>query len=172
VARQELNKSLGQALESWTLNDPTNRAFSAPGVGSRTATDAQRKAFHKTVTTLLGKLGPDTKTWKWGRLHTRYLENLARISGISYGPRADRGDAYTPLAAGGSPSTAGPSWRMVVDWGARKFSGVYPGGQSENPASDWYANRVETWWAGLYAPMLNSDEAMAAEGARLWTLQS
>jgi penicillin amidase len=172
VSRQELDESLGQALEVWTLNDPTNRAFSAPGVGSRTATDAQRKAFHNAVSALVNKVGSDPKSWKWGRLHTRYLESLARISGISYGPRADRGDTFTPLAAGGSPSMHGPSWRMVVDWGTRKFSGIYPGGQSENPASDWYTNRVETWWAGLYAPMLNADEALAAEGTRLWTLQS
>jgi len=124
VSRQELDKYLGQALEAWTLKDPTNRAFSAPGKGSRTATDAQRKAFHTTVSTLLTKLGQDPKTWKWGRLHTRYLENLARIKGISYGPRADRGDAHTPMVAGGQPSTSGPSWRMVVDWGARAFSGL------------------------------------------------
>jgi penicillin amidase len=187
VSRQALDQPLGQALEAWTLKDPTNRAFSAPGVGSRTATDAQRKAFHKTVSSLLSKLGQDPKTWKWGRINTRYIENLALIKGISYGPRADRGDAFTPLAAGvksdrgeaygpllaqGSPSTLGPSWRMVVDWGTRAFSGIYPGGQSENPASEWYTNRVENWWAGSYAPMLNADEALTSAGAKMWTLQS
>jgi penicillin amidase len=172
VARQELNKALGQALEQWTLKDPTNRAFSAPGVGSRTATEAQRKAYHKTVSTLATQLGQDPKTWKWGRIHTRYLENLAQIKSISYGPRPDRGDVFTPLAARDSPSTHGPSWRMVIDWGSRAFSGIYPGGQSANPASEWYTNRVENWWAGSYAPMLNADEAMSATGAKMWTLQS
>lgn len=172
VSRQELNKYLGQALETWTLKDPANRAFSAPGVGSRTGVDAQRKAFHQTVSTLLTKLGPDPKTWKWGRLHTRYIENLTRIKGISYGPRPDRGDANTPMVAGGMPSTSGPSWRMVVDWGTRTFSGIYPGGQSENPASDWYTDRVETWWTGLYASMLNADEAMSTDGSKSWSLHS
>jgi penicillin amidase len=172
VSRHELDESLGQALEAWTLKDPTNRAFSAPGKGSRTATDAQRKAFHAAVASLASKAGSDPKSWKWGRIHTRYLENLAQIKGISYGPRAERGDSFTPLAAGGSPSTHGPSWRMVVDWGTRKFSGIYPGGQAENPASDWYTDRVETWWTGLYAPMLNAEEAMAAEGAKSWSMQS
>ena len=28
--------------------------------------------------------------------------------------------------------------------------GVYPGGQSENPASPWYENLVEAWWNGEY----------------------
>jgi penicillin amidase len=172
VSRQDLIKPLSQALETWSLKDPTNRAFSAPGKGARTATDAQRKAFHSAVSTLESKLGSDPKSWKWGRLHTRYIENLARISGISYGPRPDRGDSRTPLAAGGSPSTGGPSWRMVVDWGgARIFRGIYPGGQAENPASDWYTDRVETWWTGLYAPMLSAGEAAAAEGAVSWSLQ-
>jgi penicillin amidase len=171
VNRHELDESLGQALEVWTLKDPTNLAFSAPGKGSRTATDAQRKAFHLAVSTLVSKLGSDPKSWKWGRLHTRYLENLALISGISYGPRPDRGDSFTPLAAGGSPSTHGPSWRMVVDWGTRKFNGIYPGGQAENPASAWYTDRVETWWTGLYAPMLNADDAAVTEGVRWWNIQ-
>jgi penicillin amidase len=172
VNRHELDKSLGQVLEAWTLKDPTNSAFSAPGKGSRAATDAQRKAFHVAISTLASKLGSDPKSWTWGRLHTRYLENLSRIAGISYGPRADRGDTFTPLAAGGSPSTSGPSWRMVVDWGARKFVGIYPGGQSENPASEWYTDRVETWWTGLYAPMLTAGETTAAEGAKSWSMQS
>jgi penicillin amidase len=186
VSRQTLDQPLGQSLEAWTLKDPTNRAFSAPGVGSRTAPDSQRKAFHKAISSLVSLLGQDPKAWKWGRLNTRYIENLTQIKGISYGPRPERGDAFTPLAAQsnsdrgdaygplpgpGSPSTLGPSWRMVVDWGTRKFNGIYPGGQSENPASDWYTDRVETWWTGLYSPMLNAEEATAAAGARSWSMQ-
>jgi penicillin amidase len=171
VDRHDIDEALGQDLEAWTLKDPSNRAFSAPGVGSRTAADAERKAFHKTVSSLLPKLGSDPKSWTWGRVHMRYLENLAQIKGLSYGPKPDRGDAYTPLAAGGSPSTHGPSWRMVVDWGSRSFSGIYPGGQSENPASSWYTNRVETWWSGLYTPMLSSDVASSAPESKMWNLQ-
>jgi penicillin amidase len=169
--RQEVDDMLGQDLETWTLSDPTNRAFSAPGVGSRTAPDAERKAFHKAVSSLAAKLGSDPKTWTWGRIHTRELENLARIKGLSYGPKPDRGDKFTPLAAGDYNSTSGPSWRMVVDWGTRTFSGIYPGGQSENPASDWYTNRAYTWWNGLLKPMLSADEAASAAGAKTWDLK-
>jgi penicillin amidase len=50
VDRHDIDEALGQDLEAWTLKDPSNRAFSAPGVGSRTAADAERKAFHKTAT--------------------------------------------------------------------------------------------------------------------------
>lgn len=31
--------------------------------------------------------------------------------------------------------------------------GVYPGGQSENPASPWYANLIPLWWDGQYLPV-------------------
>jgi penicillin amidase len=130
-----------------------------------------RSAFHAAFSTLSKTLGGEPGSWTWGRLHTRTLENLAAVSGLDYGPRPDRGDGNTPLAAGGSPSTHGPSWRMVVDWGAKTFSAIYPGGQSENPASSWYENKVDSWWSGLYAPMLSADEASFAPGVATWAMQ-
>ena len=167
----EVFDALGQDLETWTLHDPANRAFSAPGVGSRTAVEAQRKSFHKLIGDLAKLLGPDPRSWSYGRAHVRVLENLAHIKGLNYGPRADRGDGNTPLAARGVPSTHGPSWRMVVDWGTHTFEGVYPGGQSENPASGWSTNRVDTWWDGRLDSMLTAGDARSSPGARTWSLQ-
>jgi penicillin G amidase len=158
----ELRDALSQDLEAWTLNDPGNRAFSAPGIGSRTAADAQKAAFKTAVKDMARDLGSNPSTWTWGRVHTRVLENLADISGLNYGPRPDRGDNNTPLAAGDFPSTHGPSWRMVVDWGSHTFQAIYPGGQSENPASVWYANRVDVWFAGQLSPMLSAAQAPRA----------
>jgi len=156
VDRSEVRDALGQDLETWTLHDQHNPALLI--------------AFKTTVTNLSKQLGPDPKTWTWGRVHTRVLENLARISGLDYGPRADRGDANTPLAAPDFPSSHGPSWRMVVDWGSGSFLGIYPGGQSENPASQWYENRVDAWWDGRYAPMLSAEQAASAPGSISWSL--
>jgi penicillin G amidase len=167
----EVFDGLGQDLEAWTLHDPNNRAFSAPGIGSRTAPDAQRKAFHKVVADLAKMYGPDPKTWTYGRAHQRTLENLAEVKGLDYGPRPDRGDANTPLAAGGDPSTHGPSWRTVVDWGTKTFEGIYPGGQSENPVSDWYTDRADTWWAGGLRPMLSAEGAATSPGAITWSVR-
>jgi len=59
---------------------------------------------------------------------------------------------------------------MVVDWGTKTFSGIYPGGQSENPASSWYTNKVDAWWSGLLVPMLSADEASFAPGVATWAL--
>ena len=159
VDRHEVDGALGQYLEAATLASPTSQESTL------------RAAFHAAFSTLRNRLGGEPGSWTWGRIHTRQLENLAQVSGLSYGPRPDRGDGNTPLAAGGSPSTHGPSWRMVVDWGAKTFSGTYPGGQSENPASAWYENKVDTWWSGLLSPMLSADEASSAPGAATWSMQ-
>ena len=166
VSMNEVSDALGQDLESWTLNDPNNGAFSAPGVGARDATQAMRQAFKSVV----AKLSSKHMNVAWGSVHGRVLDNLAQIAGLSYGPRADRGDGNTPLAAPDLPSDHGPSWRMVVDWGSQTFQGVYPGGSSENPASSWYTNRVDTWWNGQLDPMLSADQAASAAGIRTWTL--
>jgi len=171
VDMQEVFDVLGQDLEAWTLHDPTNRTFSAPGVGARTAVEAQATAFHGAIAALTKRFGSDPRQWTWGRVHQRELENLAHVTGLSYGPRPDRGDSRTPLAAPDFPSTHGPSWRMVVDWGARTFQGVYPGGQSENPASSWYTNRVDTWWDGLLDPMLSATSAASSQGVKTWSMQ-
>ena len=171
VDRSELSDALGQDLEAWSLRDQTNPAFTLVG-SAQNASDVMIAAFHDTVSLLGTRLGTDAAAWTWGRIHTRELENLAQISGLNYGPAPERGDANTPLAAPDFPSTHGPSWRMVVDWGARTFNAIYPGGQSENPASSWYTNRVTTWWDGRYAPMLDSTRAASAPGAVTWSLQS
>ncbi|HEY1455198.1 MAG TPA: penicillin acylase family protein [Candidatus Dormibacteraeota bacterium] len=171
VDRHELDDALGQDLEAWTLSDTANGTFSAPGSGQRNAADVMRSAFSAAVSSLARQLGSSPRSWTWGRIHTRELENLAQIAGLNYGPKPDRGDAYTPLAAPDSPSTHGPSWRMVVDWGSHVFEGIYPGGQSENPASNWYTNKVQTWWDGLYAPMLTADQAASSSDSISWGLR-
>jgi penicillin amidase len=170
VARSELNDALGQDLEAWTLGDPNNSAFNYGG-SSNTAFDVMRTAFASTVSTLTKQLGSDPSTWTWGRVHQRVIENLAQVKGLDYGPRPDRGDANTPLAAPDFPSSHGPSWRMVVDWGAGTFQAIYPGGQSENPSSAWYSDRVDTWFNGKYAAMLTAGAAAKAGGATTWSLQ-
>jgi penicillin G amidase len=170
VDRSELNDALGQDLEAWSLRDPTNPAFTLVG-SAQNAQDVMKAAFHSTVALLGTRLGADPADWTWGRIHERLLRNLA-VKDLSYGPVPDRGDAFTPLAAPNFPSENGPSWRMVVDWGTGTYQGIYPGGQSENPASTWYTNRVTTWLDGRYAPMLDAAHAAATPGAVTWSLES
>ena len=153
----KLNDALGQFLEASTLNGQGDPAV-------------MLSAFQDTLSSLTKQLGPDPSTWTWGKVHQRELVNLV-IDGLSYGPVPDRGDANTPLAAPDFPSTHGPSWRMVVDWGANTFQAIYPGGQSENPASSWYNNRAATWFDGRLAPMLTADQAASSNNKKTWSLQ-
>jgi penicillin amidase len=148
---------LDEDLEAWTLGDPSSAVFAGPdghGAGSERA--AIVKAFGQAVAHLAGKLGGAPATWTWGRLHTRSFPALTGADGLGYGPRAAGADPFTEDAAdGGLDATAGPSWRMIAALSAAGVTarGIYPGGQSENPASPWYANLVELWWDGKYLPV-------------------
>jgi penicillin amidase len=91
-------------------------------------------------------------------VHSREFPALSGAVGLGYGPRAASGDPFTENAAdGGLTASSGPSWRMVATLpgtgGPVTAEGIYPGGQSENPASPWYANLVPLWWDGQYLPV-------------------
>ncbi len=149
--------SLDEVLEQWTLDDPHNSAFTAPGGHPRTAPDVMRSAFGTAVAHLARKLGGAPASWTWGRLHSREFPSLTQAPALGYGPRAAGGDSWTVDAAYGYPvSRSGPSWRMIVQWTGRgryTAEGIYPGGQSENPASPWYEDQVADWWNLRYLPM-------------------
>lgn len=49
----------------------------------------------------------------------------------------------------------GPSWRMVVELGDQiNAFGIFPGGQSGNPSSQFYDNMIEDWAKGDYQQLL------------------
>jgi penicillin amidase len=161
---------LGQSLEGWTLSDPANTAFTPPGGALRFAPAVMVSAFGQAVHDLSARLGPDPSSWSWGRVHRREIPSLLRISSLGFGPVPSDGDGRTPNAAHGLTSTEGPSWRMVVDFGSGSAYGVYPGGQSENPVSDWYQNRVVTWLDGRYDAIVSADTARSNAGTVTWSL--
>jgi penicillin amidase len=168
-----LRASLNENLETWTLHDPGNPAFSPPGRPPGNATTAMRKAFTTAVADLTGRLGADPAAWNWGKLHTRELLALTRVDALGYGPRPAEGDPWTVNAAyGGMNSSFGPSWRMVVDWtgpGTADATAIYPGGQSENPASSWYLSFVDDWWNGRLRPLPMADDGPPSTA--VWALR-
>ncbi len=166
--------SLDEVLEQWTLADPGNRAFTAPGGRRRTAPQVMRLAFDRAVAHLAARLGGAPSSWAWGRLHSRQFPSLTQAAALGYGPRAAGGDSWTVDAADGYPvSRQGPSWRMIVWWpgaGQPRAEGIYPGGQSENPVSPWYEDQVADWWDGRYLPM--PPAGGSARGPVEWRLRS
>ncbi|HVT71001.1 MAG TPA: penicillin acylase family protein [Trebonia sp.] len=157
LAVQPSSPPLAEDLEAWTLGDPSGAAFAGPsGHGPGTADAAIVAAFKKAVAHLSARLGGAPATWTWGRLHSRSFPSVTGAAGLGYGPRPAGGDPFTEDAAdGGLDASTGPSWRMIASLSATGVSaeGVYPGGQSENPASPWYTNLVPLWWDGKYLPL-------------------
>jgi penicillin amidase len=149
--------SLDEDLQAWTLSDQRNPAFTPPSGAPRSAPEVMRIAFAAAVSHLTRELGGGPATWSWGRLHTREFPSITGAAGLGYGPRPAGGDFWTADAAdGGMNAEAGPSWRMIVSWtsqGKPSAEGMYPGGQSENPASPWYEDLVGDWWNGDYLPL-------------------
>jgi penicillin G amidase len=162
---------LDEDLQAWTLSDPSNAAFAGPSRhGPPNAAAAMVAAFGKAVAHLAKVYGGSPSSWTWGREHSRSFPSLTGASGLGYGPRPAGGDPFTEDAAdGGLDASVGPSWRMIVSLSPGNISarGVYPGGQSENPASAWYANLVPLWWDGQYLPV---PVAGSVAGSVRWTL--
>ena len=92
--------------------------------------------------------GPSGTGWRWGGIRFANIHHLLRIPAFS---RLDIPMASGPgtLSPSGGDGTAGSSWRMVVELGPDvRAWGTYPGGQSGNPASARYADRLPKWEAG------------------------
>jgi penicillin G amidase len=168
---------LDEDLQAWTSSDPGNPAFGGPsGRGFSGAPAAMIAAFGGAVSHLSSSLRGAPPSWTWGKVHSRAFPSVTGANGLGYGPRAAGGDPFTEDAAdGGMTASTGPSWRMVASLsagsaGGVSAEGVYPGGQSEDPASPWYANLVPLWWNGQYLPVPVPGNP-AGDGAR-WTLSA
>jgi penicillin amidase len=97
---------------------------------------------------------PELGGWRWALVHRLDLWHLLHIAGLS----------RLEIPVAGGPSTLSPSsvtgggegasWRMVVELGPEvRGWGTYPGGQSGNPASPRYDDRVGQWTRGELAPL-------------------
>jgi penicillin amidase len=85
--------------------------------------------------------------WIWGTVRTQSIRNMLGIPGWSRQGITSQGGTGTINPVDGS--SFGPSWRMVVELGPKvRAWGVYPGGQSGDPASPRYDDRIPEWSAG------------------------
>ncbi len=101
-------------------------------------------AYHRVVKQY-GTPGP---LWRWGYIRFANINHLLRIPALS---RLNIPMASGPgtLSPSGGDGTAGSSWRMVVELGPEvRAWGTYPGGQSGNPASKRYDDRLPKWETG------------------------
>ena len=97
---------------------------------------------------------PEAGGWRWSRVHRIDIGHLLRIPSLSARDIPLPGGPSTISPTGVSGSTDGASWRMVVELGSTvRAWGTYPGGQSGNPASVRYDDRLGAWTRGDLSPL-------------------
>jgi penicillin amidase len=135
-----------QVVIDLVLNDPDAPWFDDRATPERESLPRIAEgAFRSAAANLEKRLGPFGETWRWGKVKGTEIRHLARIPGFGRKIEAD-GSGHVIDAI---DAVWAPSWRMVVELGPEvKAWGNYPGGQSGNPGSKFYEDRVEDWAAG------------------------
>ena len=141
-----------------------------------------RDSLGAAVADVASKLGPDSSTWRWGRLHVAKFDHAlmpladkATAAQLSVGPLAFGGAANVPRAGTYRRSDyqliAGASFRMVLDvgnWDASRT--INTPGQSGDPFNGHYRDLAPLWATGQYVPLLYSLSAVEAATAEAITL--
>ncbi|WP_176523487.1 penicillin acylase family protein [Bacillus thuringiensis] len=163
--------SLAQNLVDWTLHAPNQEFFNNPITKEkRTASVVMVKAFKEAVSSINKQLGEDVSKWNWGDLHKRNFLSPTGIPALGYASRGDGGNQHTINVGPSLISKHGPTWRTIYDWGDNTAIGIYPGGQSENPLSPWYKDRIDDWWSGTYKTFKSYHEVEKESSSIRWTL--
>jgi penicillin amidase len=145
-----------EVLEFLSREVPTSPWFDDVRTPEKeTRDDILARSFVEAVAQLVKQRGEDLSQWKWGKTNVLRLHSALEEPALDRGDMPVRGDEFT-LCPGddGGAVTGGASWRMVIDLGNPQHSfGVYPGGQSEDPASAHYDDQVKAWAEGKYLPL-------------------
>jgi penicillin amidase len=98
-------------------------------------------------------LGNDPAAWRWAMRRTTNIRHLLQLPGFDRESLAVQAGPGT-LSPSEGRGTAGASWRFVVELGDTvRAWGIYPGGQSGNPVSSRYDDRIEAWRTGGLHPL-------------------
>ncbi len=108
---------------------------------------------------------------EWYNVKSTSITHLSKLPAFSFKNLKIGGWGNTVDAAKGNH---GPSWRMVVQMGKEiEAYGVYPGGQSGNPGSRYYATFINSWTYGRYYKLLflpNSKEQKNGDLIYSWSI--
>lgn len=106
---------------------------------------------------------------EWSKAKNTSVNHLTKLPAFSYPDLKIGGWGNTVNAA---KSVHGPSWRMVVQMGRQiEAYGVYPGGQSGNPGSKYYATFLDKWVKGEYNKLSFVPRSGKATSRFTWTIQ-
>ncbi len=93
--------------------------------------------------------GPATDgRWRWSQLRVANIWHALRVPALSSLDLPIQGGRETINPSSGN-GVHGASWRLVAELGPDiRAWGIYPGGQSSNPVSPHFRDRIETWRRG------------------------
>jgi penicillin amidase len=98
-----------------------------------------------------GSLKTNPVAYHWGNFKATRIDHLGRIKGLGTDLLYTGGGKGIVNA---TSSEVGQSWKMLVQLGLKPQAlGIYPGGQSGNPSSGFYASFTEPWRTGQYRKM-------------------
>jgi len=152
------------------LDDPTNAWWdekTSPEIERRD--DILAAALAEGYTDMVRLYGPpEFHGWTWSRVHRINIRHLLGIPALSAQDLAVSGGPGTLNPSSTAGGGEGASWRMVVSLGREvRAWGTYPGGQSGNPLSRRYDDRLRQWSRGglseLHFPRAPADVAPVAE---------
>ena len=138
------------------LDDPSNGWWDdrrTPAVERRDAILA-RALVDGYLTTVREYGPPELLGWGWSRVHRIDIWHLLRVPSLSARRIAVSGGPSTISPSSVTGGGEGASWRMVVELGREvRAWGTYPGGQSGNPVSRRYDDRITEWTRGRLSPL-------------------
>lgn len=145
-----------EVLEYITREHPNSIWFDdrrTPGRESRD--EIVLRSFETAVASLKRQFGDDIGRWAWKGINVLRIPSLSRQEALARTEGPVPGTCFTVNPGSNIGYVGGgASWRMIVDF-ARPSAGVgvYPGGQSENPASRHYDDQMRLWATGEYLPL-------------------
>jgi penicillin amidase len=132
------------------LNDPSSAWWNDPRTpGAQTRDDVLAASLAAGLQAVVASRGlPDSGGWRWSEIRHANINHVLYIPAFSRLGLPVQGGTET-LSPSSGDGVLGPSWRMVVQLGPEVHGwATYPGGQSGNPVSRRYANRLPQWLAG------------------------
>lgn len=150
------------------LTDPGNLHFDLPETPYReTIGDLIQQTFGDALHALQEERGEPGEGWQWGKARGTDIYHLAHIAAFSRLHLPTSGN-YGLINA--TTRIGGPSWRMIVELGDKPTAlGIYPGGQSGHPGSEFYDIAVDDWLAGKYYPLMFLSSAREEHPQRIAT---
>jgi penicillin G amidase len=133
------------------LDDPDNRWWDVRGTTAvERRDDLLAEALTQAYQTTVRTYGPpEFGGWRWSAVHRLDIWHLLRLPALSRLNLDVTGGPSTISPTSTTGGSEGASWRMVVELGREvRAWGTYPGGQSGNPASRHYDDRLAGWQSG------------------------